>query len=315
MVTGAAGSKTTAPPSTTGTAGSTTTTTGVAGSTGVGGMMASAAGMTGGAGMAGGAAGASVGAGGSAGMAGSTSGSAGAGTVDSGDCKPWPTANGQQSVSATIKVSGRMDGQLKRFVGSGALGSGSQDEGQDPLFELADGATLENVVIGAPAADGIHCKGTCTLHNVWWEDVGEDAATFEGSGDSQTMTVECAGAKKADDKVLQHNGPGTMIVKHFYDEDFGKLYRSCGNCKTQHERHVELSDIDARKGKAALAGINVNYNDTAKFMNITVHDTAMKLSICDKYKGNSSGDEPSKTGSGPDGKNCIYSDSDISWQP
>jgi pectate lyase len=41
----------------------------------------------------------------------------------------------------------------------------------------------------------------------------------------------------------------------------------------------------------------------------------MKLSICDKYTGNSSGDEPTKISSGSDGKNCLYSDSDISWQP
>jgi hypothetical protein len=221
---------------------------------------------------------------------------------------------GSESVAATIRVSGKLDGKLKRYAGTGALGGGGQDEGQDPMFLLSDGATLENVIVGAPAADGIHCEGSCTLRNVWWEDVGEDAATLKGSSGSQVMSIECGGAKKASDKVFQHNGPGTMKIQNFVVEDFGKLYRSCGNCKTQHERHVEMKNIDATKGKV-LAGINANYNDTAKFENITLHDSAMKMEICDRFMGNSSGDEPSKIGSGSDGKSCVYDNSDIHWVP
>src|SRR5262249_14937094 len=37
---------------------------------------------------------------------------------------------------------------------------------------LGDGGVLQNVIIGAPGVDGVHCEGTCTLRNVWWEDVG-----------------------------------------------------------------------------------------------------------------------------------------------
>ena len=70
----------------------------------------------------------------------------------------------------------------------------ARSEGQDALFELADGATLSNVIIGTPAADGVHCLGTCTLKNVWWQDVGEDAATFKGTSASQTMTIDGGGA-------------------------------------------------------------------------------------------------------------------------
>ena len=104
---------------------------------------------------------------------GASSGATAGGSTNS-SCKPWPAAAGSQSVSATIPVSGSYDGMLKRFTGTGNLGGSGQEEGQDPLFELADGATLKNVIIGAPAADGVHCKGTCTLQNVWWEDVGEE---------------------------------------------------------------------------------------------------------------------------------------------
>jgi len=151
---------------------------------------------------------------GGAGGAGAGAAGAGPGTTHA-DCSLWPAAVGEQQVSATIQVNGKLDGKLKRYVGSGALGGSGQDEGQDPLFELADGATLENVVIGSPAADGVHCRGSCTLRNVWWQDVGEDAATLLGSSASQVMKIECGGAKAASDKVFQHNGPGTMIISNF----------------------------------------------------------------------------------------------------
>ncbi|CAA7265552.1 unnamed protein product [Cyclocybe aegerita] len=39
----------------------------------------------------------------------------------------------------------------------------------DPVFLLEEGATLSLVVIGANQADGIHCLGSCTLDNVWFE--------------------------------------------------------------------------------------------------------------------------------------------------
>jgi hypothetical protein len=217
-------------------------------------------------------------------------------------------------VSATIAVSGTYDGKLKRYSGSGALGSSGQDEGQDPLFQLSEGAVLKNVIIGSPAADGIHCSGTCTLENVWWEDVGEDAATLKGTNASQVMTINCGGAKKAEDKVFQHNGPGTMKIQHFQADDFGKLYRSCGNCTSQYARHVEFSDIDV-KGGGTLAGINTNYQDTAKFTNIKIHDASMNTKICDRYTGNNSGAEPTKTGTGMDADHCLYQASDIMWVP
>jgi hypothetical protein len=227
----------------------------------------------------------------------------------------FPSPTGQKPVSATIKVpSGSYDGGMKRFYGTGPLGGGGQNEDQDPIFQLADGATLKNVVLGAPAADGVHCLGTCTLTNVWWEDVGEDAATFKGTSAAQTMTVNGGGARKAADKVFQHNGPGTMIIRNFQVDDFGKLYRSCGNCKTQYRRNVVLENITAFSPGKALVGINTNYGDTARFSKITiVGDSSRKISVCDKYRGVTSG-EPSKIGSGPDSTNCLYKTSDITYR-
>ncbi|GAA2695104.1 pectate lyase [Actinoplanes palleronii] len=224
----------------------------------------------------------------------------------------WPTAKGDKPVTATIAVTGSFDGGNVRYSGSGALGTASQDEDQGPLFELADGATLSNVILGDPAADGVHCKGSCTLTNVWWENVGEDAATFKG-GTSAVYTVNGGGAKGADDKVFQHNGGGTLTIKNFQVSDYGKLYRSCGNCKTQYKRSVVVQNVIATGKAKALVGINTNFGDTATLSGITVVGSA-DLKVCVKFKGNSTGAEPTEVGTGPDGVNCKYSASDVTFK-
>ncbi|MFE7173737.1 pectate lyase [Streptomyces sp. NPDC057616] len=227
----------------------------------------------------------------------------------------WPTANGSQAVTATISVSGTEDYGMKRLYGSGDLGTGGQSEDQDPLLELAPGAVVKNVIIGAPAADGIHCLGACTLQNVWWEDVGEDAATFLGSSSSNVYTVSGGGAKEASDKVFQFNGAGTLNVSNFAVQNFGKLVRSCGNCKTQYKRTINLNTIEATYKGSALAGINTNYGDSATLKKITiVGDGSKKIVPCQKYIGNNTGAEPPKNGSDADGTYCKYSSSDITYK-
>ncbi|MFI6654617.1 pectate lyase [Streptomyces sp. NPDC050523] len=227
----------------------------------------------------------------------------------------WPTANGSQAVTATISVSGTKDYAMKRLYGSGDLGTGGQSEDQDPILELAPGAVVKNVIIGAPAADGIHCLGACTLQNVWWEDVGEDAATFLGSSSSNVYTVSGGGAKEASDKVFQFNGAGTLNVSNFAVQNFGKLVRSCGNCKTQYKRTINLNTIEATYKGSALVGINTNYGDSATLKKITiVGDSSKKIVPCQKYIGNNTGAEPPKNGSDADGTYCKYSSSDITYK-
>ncbi|SOD89056.1 pectate lyase [Streptomyces sp. Ag109_G2-15] len=227
----------------------------------------------------------------------------------------WPTANGSQAVTATIPVSGTKDYGMKRLYGSGDLGTGGQNEDQDPLLELAPGAVLKNVIIGAPAADGIHCLGSCTLQNVWWEDVGEDAATFLGSSSSNVYTVSGGGAKEASDKVFQFNGAGTLNVSTFAVQNFGTFARSCGNCKTQYKRTINLNSIEATYKGNKLVGINTNYGDSATLKNITiVGDSSKKIVPCQKYIGNNTGKEPTTNGSGPDGTYCKYASSDITYK-
>ncbi|MFC4534534.1 pectate lyase [Sphaerisporangium dianthi] len=228
-------------------------------------------------------------------------------TGGGGTIPAFPTPTGSVKVNATIQVSGTFDGGMKRYYG---IGDGGQSESQDPMFELAPGATIKNVIIGAPAGDGVHCNGNCTIQNVWWEDVGEDAATFLGGSD---YYVTGGGAKSGADKVFQHNGPGTVHISGFFVGSSGKLYRACGNCSSSYQRHVVMNNIVAQSTKV-LAGINTNWGDTARFSNITVYGSSSGISICDKYKGVPKGSEPTKIGSGADGVNCIYSSSDITYK-
>ena len=214
----------------------------------------------------------------------------------------WPTPSGQARVNGgTIKVFRKLDGKMRRYC---CIGDGGQSENQDPVFELAPGAVLKNVILGAPAGDGIHCRGDCTLQNVWWEDVGEDGATFLGGANYYVIG---GGARSATDKLFQHNGGGTVHISGFYAEDVGKVYRACGNCPSSFQRHVVMDNVTVRSTKV-LAGINSNFGDTARFSRITVLG---RTTICQKFKGVPRGNEPLKLGHDADGVHCIYRESDI----
>ena len=139
----------------------------------------------------------------------------------------FPTAAGESTLSKPMEVTD-FDGGMVKF-GRGVSCSSGEGGDSDAVFIVADGGSLSNVIIGADQIEGVHCAGACTITNVWWEAVCEDALSFKGNGDG---TVSGGGAKGAQDKVVQHNGVGTISISDFYVEDFGKLYRSCGNCKT-----------------------------------------------------------------------------------
>ena len=311
MDTGAGGDTGTAGSVGAGGSGGTTGAAGSGGSAGGGGSTAAAGrgGTTGAAGRGG-----TTGTAGAAGRGGTGGGATGGAAAPS--CT-WPTPASTVMLSATQTIAGTYDGGMRRFVGTGPLGSSGQTEDQGALFNVANGGTLQNVILGNPAADGVHCEGTCTLKNVWWEDVGEDAATLQGSSASQVMTIDGGGARAASDKVFQHNGPGTMIIRNFCAQDFGKLYRSCGNCEEQYARNVQVHNVIVvpGSGTSSLVGVNANYNDTATFSAITIRARANSVTICTRYNGNDTGAEPTSAGSGADGTVCKYAASDITWTP
>lgn len=88
--------------------------------------------------------------------------------------------------------------------------------------------------------------------------------------------------------------------------DFGKLYRSCGNCKTSNERHVVIKNVKAYNGKV-LVGINPNFGDDAS---ITGTCASSVKTICEEFQGTKPGSEPKSVSKGPSNK-CKYTASAI----
>lgn len=131
-----------------------------------------------------------------------------------------------KTITATIVVAAgkTYDGGGVTIKASG-LGDGSQDEDQKPIFKLMSGATLKNVIIAAPGADGVHCYGNNTVSGVTWQDVGEDALTIKGEG---TFKITSCKFYKAADKVLQVNKKSTMTVTSCYADTMGKFIRQNG---------------------------------------------------------------------------------------
>uniref|UniRef100_A0A915E193 Probable pectate lyase F n=1 Tax=Ditylenchus dipsaci TaxID=166011 RepID=A0A915E193_9BILA len=152
--------------------------------------------------------------------------------------------------------------------------------------------------------------GSCNITNVWWTDVGEDAATFEG-GVGTKVVVKGGGAANASDKVFQHNGCGTADIECFQCKTCGKVYRSCGNCKKQCKRDVSLTGVKITDPTADVVAINPNYGDVATIKDLTVVG-GTKKPICLKTEGNDTEAEPKHLGDGPDGKNCVYTAADDS---
>jgi hypothetical protein len=126
-------------------------------------------------------------------------------------------------------------------------------------------------------------SGSCTLENLWFEDVCEDAISIKGDG---TANIVGGGAFHASDKVIQHNGCGTVNIKNFYAEDYGKVYRSCGNCSGNCARSVTMEGVTAVNG-GELIGINPNLGDKASYSN-NCFDTSTQCQGyvgCDKASG------------------------------
>ncbi|WP_445283145.1 pectate lyase [Streptomyces sp. DSM 118148] len=147
--------------------------------------------------------------------------------------------------------------------------------------------------------------------NLRGNDLGGAATEISRTG------VSGGGAKEAGDgdKVFQFNGAGTLNLSDFAMQNLGTFARSCGSCRTQYKRTINLDSIEATYKGGKLVGINTNYGDSATLKNVTiVGDSGKKIVPCQKYIGNNTGKEPSTNGSGADGAYCKYSSSDITYK-
>jgi pectate lyase C len=180
---------------------------------------------------------------------GSDAGRADGGRTDAGRDGGAPDASRDASAGgaaevlhATIVVRAGMtfDGEGRRFSAGAELGDGSQSESQQPLFRLEDGARLVDVVLGAPAADGIHTYGDVTLENIVWEDIGEDALTIKESG---TVVLNGGSARNGEDKIFQINAASTFRVSNFEARDAGKFIRQNGDTTFKVDVFIDNCDI------------------------------------------------------------------------
>lgn len=195
--------------------------------------------------------------------------------------KPTPTETVQLSETRVVAAGEVFDGLNKRYNFTG----GGQAEGQPPVFRVLEGGSVRNVIIGSLAADGIHCLGNCSLDHVWWEDIGEDAATAMGPAGT-IMSITCGSALNGSDKTFQFNGRGELHISQFYVQSSGKLARTCGDCTGNGgPRKLVINDVITRD-VSTIVGINSNFGDVATIRNLTLNNSgSSKTKICQVYKG------------------------------
>jgi pectate lyase len=226
--------------------------------------------------------------------------------------KPTPTSTVQLTATVVVAAGTTFDGQNRRYNLSG----GSQSEGQPALFDIQDGGTVKNVIIGNLAADGIHCLGNCTIDHVWWEDIGEDAATALGPAGT-VANITCGAAYNGSDKTFQFNGRGELRISNFYVEGSGKLVRSCGDCTGNGgPRRITINNVITRD-VPTIVGINSNFGDVATIRNLTLRNSGTsKTKICQVYKGVVKGNgSTSALGVEFNTPNCNVSVSDVTLVP
>jgi len=101
-----------------------------------------------------------------------------------------PASSGSSVLSEvkTIAAGDSFDGGY--YVYDRGVDCEGQEEGgdSDAVFQIENGGTLKNVIIGPNQMEGVHCQGACTLENVWWSAVCEDAFTIKNQ-DSDETTV------------------------------------------------------------------------------------------------------------------------------
>ena len=243
----------------------------------------------------------------------STGGATGTSVSVSSTCKitAWPAPKG-----STVNISGTKS--VTTYDGGGALHEGNLNDcsvgdqsSTNAIFEVADGGSVKNVIFGKNVGDGIHCLGSCTIDNVWFPYICDDAITINKDGASSgTSTISNSGFKGARDKTIQHNGGNsTLNITNVYVEVAGKLYRSCGSgggCTTSAKHTVNISNLIAI-GVDQVAG--VSENDAVTLTNICTFRTP---TLCNTYKVNSDSDSTkgaNGTGEGPS-PNCSYKASD-----
>jgi hypothetical protein len=204
--------------------------------------------------------------------------------------QPIPDHNGIVDVDKPIivKAGETFDGGGKYYRPTKAIGDGSQNEHQQPVFILEPGATLKNVQYSG--GDGIHLIGDAKLDHVVNRDIGEDAITIDGEK-NRIHDARLAGMSPNDipkgpakveitnssfyngsDKVVQDNGDAEVLMRNVYVNGAGKVFRTNGGQPITSRLTVEDSTFE--NVKEALFRTD-SKTSSASFSN--VDDGGMKV--------------------------------------
>jgi hypothetical protein len=201
-----------------------------------------------------------------------------------------PDVKNKVGVFETKNISFKWSSNLQTQYFSKGLGDGSQSEHQKPLFNLYDGATIDYLRIGGPAGDGIHCYGGMIKIGVLvFDDVGEDAITLMVDRNT-TLQIGTLIARKADDKVIQINGPANITIDTYIcDQGAGKCFRVNGNAKKDNRVNVKVGKLHAKDVKwiftsgKTLSGVK-DANTTCRFEELWIEGNNKMIFDCEKAK-------------------------------
>ncbi|WP_068713854.1 pectate lyase [Vibrio tritonius] len=202
--------------------------------------------------------------------------------------KPLEPSDNPNVVNDTIvvKAGETFDGKGQTFTAGSALGDGGQSENQKPIFQLEDGASLKNVVIGENGADGVHVYGDAKIDNVHWSNVGEDALTIKPSETGKTHNVEItnSSAKHAHDKIFQMNDNANIKIDNFAADDFGNFLIS--NNHQQGQWNIDMSNISLKNGNYSVVNSFNKEGTTVNLDNISMENVKRTYILTDGAKMN-----------------------------
>jgi len=108
------------------------------------------------------------------------------GVAESASCPhiTWPSGSGSKNLGSGMTVAANevYDGGMMVHEGSLEDCKTGDQNTVAPLIDVANGGTVKNVVMGQHVGDGIHCEGSCTIDNVWFPYICDDAISILGSG-------------------------------------------------------------------------------------------------------------------------------------
>lgn len=149
------------------------------------------------------------------------------------------------AVEQTIVVAAEatFDGDCRRYtVGRGLQRASMGDSDQTPMFRLAPGARMVNVVINSAGVDAIHTLGDAQLNNVSWEAIGDEALTIRESG---TVVIEGGSALHAQNAVFQINAASTFRINRLRAFEAKKFIRQNNGTTYRVDVQIDGCDISA----------------------------------------------------------------------